>query len=166
MEDIFSITLRPAVRSDIGKTGQKGIRDLFNTVQRHERRAGRAPLAPPAYADWARRMDRQIPAGPHEALVALRGNAVVGFCLARHDAKTRVTKLDKLFVHPDVQGQGIGRLLMSQVTITAQSRGQIAMTLRAESGENRASGFYQQLGYSVESRKPGRPTIDTLRRQI
>lgn len=166
MEAPIAITIRPAVRPDIGKPGQNGIRDLFNTVQRSERRQGRSPLAPPAYADWARRMDKQVPTGPHEALIALKGDAVVGFCLARHDGKTGVTKLDKLFVHPDMQGLGIGRLLMAQVTITAQNLKQQAMTLRAESGQNRASGFYQHLGYSVESTRPGTPAVDTLRRVI
>lgn len=164
--EVFSISIRPAVRYDIGAAHHTGIRALFNTVQRSERRAGRSPLAPPAYADWARRMDNPVPEGPHEALVALKGSAVVGFCLARHDAKTGVTKLDKLFVHPEMQDQGIGRLLTSHITQTAQLRGQSRIVLRAESGAGKASGFYQHLGYTVDATRPGTPAVDTLSRVI
>ena len=131
---------------------------------RHERRAGRSPLSPPQYADWARRMDRQAPGQPDEAIVAIKGRAVVAFYLARHNAETRVTQLDKLFVHPDLQHQGLGRMLMRHLAVSAETRGQYDIMLKAEAGHGRASGFYQKLGYTVVETRPGTPPVDVLTR--
>lgn len=51
-----------------------------------------------------------------------------------------------VFVHPERQREGIGRLLVTHLEAMAEARGASAVHLHATIG---AIGFYQQLGYEI-----------------
>jgi GNAT superfamily N-acetyltransferase len=82
---------------------------------------------------------------------AKRGHALAGFAHALLDEAG--CKLDKLYVHPDHQRQGIGGALMR--TIEDWARGQQArrLLLQVNRGNSQAIRAYEKYGYKiVESR--------------
>jgi [ribosomal protein S18]-alanine N-acetyltransferase len=50
-------------------------------------------------------------------------------------------------IHPDAQGQGLGRLLMNFLCVTAQRRGAKQIRLRVHRENATAVGLYRSLGY-------------------
>lgn len=162
MKHTTPITIRTATPADIRERGEQGIRDLFNRVRRDERHHGRSPLAPPQYRDWARAMT-----GDHyQALVAEKGGAIVGFCLATHLKNKNTTTLNNLFTAPETHG--LGRAFIEAVRADAAAHGKTAITLTAEAGKGRASGFYKHLGFKVISTDttPGGVRINHLKLNI
>ena len=144
------ITIRPARPEDIRERGERGIRDLFNTVRRDERHHGRSPLAPPQYGNWSRAMEKQS-AGEErfQVLVAEYKGDIIGFCMATHLKDASSTTLNKLFTAPEVHGAGLGRSFIKAVQKKAAELGKTTVNTSAEAGKDKASGFYQHLGFKV-----------------
>lgn len=144
------IKISLACREDIGARGDGGIRDLFNAVRRAARHQGRTPLAPPQYGQWAAMIDQQHAGAKHyQVLIARYHNEIVGFCAATHLRREPVTRLNKIFIAASMQGSGLGRALIDQVAAQAQAMERKAILVTAESGKDKASGFYQKLGFDV-----------------
>ncbi|MGM0422459.1 MAG: N-acetyltransferase family protein [Pseudomonadota bacterium] len=142
------VEICPARAQDIGDRGDGGIRDLFNAVRRDARHQGRSPLAPPQYAQWAQMIDRQRAGAKHyQVLVARYNNEIVGFCAATHLRRKPFTSLNKIFIAASMQGAGIGRRFINLIAARSQEMGRTAVLVTAESGADRASGFYQKLGF-------------------
>ncbi len=82
--------------------------------------------------------------GKKLTLVAVLEGSPVGFAaLAGKD------KIDMLYVHPAVTGQGIGAMLVDALEKLAGSRG--AQTLSVEASDS-AYGFFHQRGYVAQQR--------------
>jgi putative acetyltransferase len=82
--------------------------------------------------------------GSRLTLVATLNGSVVGFI-----ALEGADKVDMLYVHPAVAGQGIGRLLLDAVEKLAASRG--TARLKVEASDS-ASGFFQHRGFVATTR--------------
>ena len=82
----------------------------------------------------------------NRVIVAEREGRLLGFSQLSHSEDPDTRQLDDLFVHPDAQGQGIGRLLWDDGCAHARSEG--ATHLRLESDPN-AEPFYRRLGAAV-----------------
>jgi GNAT superfamily N-acetyltransferase len=55
--------------------------------------------------------------------------------------------VNKLLVHPDWQGRGIGRLLMTEIEALARREGRTLLHLDTEAGSP-ATAFYARLGWT------------------
>lgn len=89
---------------------------------------------------------------PHQAWwVARRNPAMAGFAHALLDGTD--CKLDKLYVHPDHQRQGIGATLLQTVQDWARRRQARRLWLQVNRGNTQAIAAYQKYGFRiVESR--------------
>jgi N-acetylglutamate synthase-like GNAT family acetyltransferase len=105
----------------------------------------RASLALPAYREQVEAHPDAIHLPPAQVAngqvtVAELDGRVAGF------AALLGGELDGLFVEPELWGQGIGRILIDEVTHTARQRGlAVAVTAAPEARE-----FYEKCGFSVE----------------
>ncbi len=57
-------------------------------------------------------------------------------------------KLQKLYLHPDQQGKGTGKLLLSRVEKEAKAEGATTLILNVHR-KNKAKHFYEKVGYQV-----------------
>lgn len=126
--------------------------------------------------------------------VARAGGAVVGWVAARPTYAGHVWELHPLVVHPDYQGQGIGRALVVDLEMQVSARGGLTIFLGTDDEHRRTSlggrelypdvlgqlaalrclhhhpvGFYQKLGFSVvgvlpDANGPGKPDIFMAKR--
>jgi len=83
------------------------------------------------------RIPRELALG-WEAYLAWRGDVAVGFLAL----KIQLQCLDQIFLLPEAQGQGIGRVLFD----FACARMPGGFWLRAAADDQRACGFYEHLG--------------------
>lgn len=95
---------------------------------------------------------REQLADPHHFWwVARQGTAPVGFAHARLDQPD--CKLDKLYVHPTHQRQGIGGALIQAIADWARTQGALRVRLQVNRGNRQAIQAYEKYGFRiVESR--------------
>jgi putative acetyltransferase len=97
---------------------------------------------------WAAAADDEAAFGARLAqgltLVATLGGSVVGFV-----ALKGTERLDLLYVHPAVAGQGIGAMLCDAVERLAAGRGTPKLTADAS---DTARGFFEHRGYVAQRR--------------
>lgn len=83
----------------------------------------------------------------HHFLLALTGDLAVGF--AGYELKyqgTRITRLHKLYLHPEHKRKGYGRVLLDEVLQAAAHGGDSAVNLNVNK-YNPSLGFYTHLGF-------------------
>ena len=81
--------------------------------------------------------------------VLLDGEDVIGYGLLRGwDAGYDVPSLG-IAIHPDMEGQGLARLLMHFLRHVAVRRGAKKIRLRVHRTNERAIGLYRSLGYTL-----------------
>jgi diamine N-acetyltransferase len=73
----------------------------------------------------------------------------VGFAAWHRAAEPATTKLDKLYVLPDVQGGGVGRRLVAHVEAAARADGAARLTLNVNKRNASAIAFYERCGLAV-----------------
>ncbi len=87
---------------------------------------------------------------PHHAWWVI-GTPPIAFahaCLTEH-----AVKLDKLYVHPDHQRQGLGAMLLDEVADWARTHGRRVIRLQVNRGNTPARQAYEKHGFRVvESR--------------
>lgn len=96
----------------------------------------------------AEALDRQIDQG-HHFLLCLEEGAPLGFASFELNFDgVHHTKLHKLYVLPDTQGKGIGKLLLDQIitVITDQAEEQLFLNVNRH---NKAIGFYKRYGFRI-----------------
>lgn len=87
----------------------------------------------------------------HAWRVARVADAITGFAHAVLDGSD--CKLDKLYVHPDSQRQGIGSALLAAIRDWAQQRAARRLWLQVNRGNAPAIAAYQKYGFRIiESR--------------
>ncbi|MCB0192364.1 MAG: GNAT family N-acetyltransferase [Anaerolineae bacterium] len=77
--------------------------------------------------------------------VAVVDNAIVGY--AWSDMYNQHAHLTRLAVHPDFQGQGIGRQLVHRALVDALAAGANLMTLNTPEHNQRSQALYQRFGF-------------------
>ena len=97
------------------------------------------------------RISQQLVAPQHAWWVAQQNQALIGFAHAVFD--DAACKLEKLYIHPDSQRQGIGSTLLHAVQGWACRQQADRLWLQVNRGNTQAIAAYQQYGFHiVESR--------------
>lgn len=79
--------------------------------------------------------------------LAEQNGTVLGFCGIEHDwPETGFTRIHKLYILPDTQGLGVGKILMDQVEKEARRHGNTQLHLNVNK-HNKAIGFYGKQGF-------------------
>lgn len=94
-------------------------------------------------------LQRQMDEG-HIFLILTEDGSPVGFAGFECDygGKQGVCKLHKLYLLPETQGRGLGRMLLHAVKEMAQERSQERLLLNVNR-YNKALHFYRRLGFEV-----------------
>ncbi|MDF2812520.1 MAG: family acetyltransferase [Microvirga sp.] len=147
----MSILLRPSTEADI---------PAITAIYAHAVAHGTASfeLVPPTEAEMARRRVALVEADfPY--LVAERDGAVLGYAYAgayRPRPAYRSTVEDSIYVAPDAQGSGVGRLLLRRLIDEAEARDFRLMVAVIGDAESHGSiGLHRSLGFEMVGTLPG-----------
>lgn len=88
---------------------------------------------------------------PEQAFwLAEENGKVLGFCGIEHGySEQTVTRIHKLYILPDTQGSGLGKILMNHVESEAKKHGSTKLHLNVNK-QNKAVGFYQKHGFVTD----------------
>ncbi|KAB0266444.1 GNAT family N-acetyltransferase [Microvirga brassicacearum] len=147
----MSILLRPSIEADI-----PAITAIYADAVVHG--TASFELVPPTEAEMARRRAALVEADfPY--LVAERDGAVQGYAYAgayRPRPAYRSTVEDSIYVAPDAQGSGVGRLLLRRLIDEAEARDFRLMVAVIGDAESHGSiGLHRSLGFEMVGTLPG-----------
>lgn len=80
------------------------------------------------------------------------GAALVGFACYERSADPFAVKLDKLYVHPRVQGCGYGYALVRNAEQRSRERGFNRLYLQVNKGNVKSIEFYHKAGFEVSDK--------------
>ncbi|MEL1241885.1 GNAT family N-acetyltransferase [Flavobacterium flavipallidum] len=85
----------------------------------------------------------------HEFILALEEGAALGFASFEHQYQNRAaTKIHKIYMLPESQGKGIGKLLVNAIAQFAKENNAKVLILNVNRF-NKALGFYEKMGFSI-----------------
>ena len=85
----------------------------------------------------------------HQFLLLKEDNTALGFASYEHNYLDKnVTRLHKLYMLPESQGKGAGRMLIEAIEKLAKENGSDAISLNVNKFNN-AFSFYKKAGYEV-----------------
>ena len=88
-------------------------------------------------------------ASGHEFILAKEDDFVLGFAsLENNYQKTAKTKIHKIYMLPESQGKGIGKLLVENIKKRAIAKGSKNLLLNVNRF-NKAIGFYHKMGFRI-----------------
>ncbi|MFA9188466.1 GNAT family N-acetyltransferase [Flavobacterium sp. FBOR7N2.3] len=84
-----------------------------------------------------------------EFILAKEADTVLGFASFEHYYKDRnTTKIHKIYILPETQGKGVGKLLIESITQFAKENDSATLLLNVNRF-NKALTFYQKLGFKI-----------------
>ena len=111
---------------------------------------GTFELEVPDLAEMTRRRDDVLSKGL-PWLVAARAGRVLGYAYANHFRPRRAYRFcleDSIYLAPDAQGQGVGRLLLAELMSQCEARGARQMLAVIGDSANAGSiGLHRRLGF-------------------
>ena len=81
--------------------------------------------------------------------LAERAGEPLGFCAWYPPAEPRTMKLDKLYVLPEMHGQGIGRALIEHVARAARAVGCSTLILNVNRNNQSSVRAYERCGFTI-----------------
>jgi ribosomal protein S18 acetylase RimI-like enzyme len=81
-----------------------------------------------------------------------RSTASAGWAFAFSEIRRGEFKLDKLYIHPDVQRKGVGGQLIDHVAARAKKLGYPCVILAVNKRNAKAIGSYKKYGFVVRER--------------
>lgn len=138
-----ALLIRPSTEADL-----PAIQAIYAHAVLHG--TGTFETEVPDQQEMARRrqevLGRQLP-----WLVALRGEQVLGYAYAnyfRPRLAYRFCLEDSIYLHPEAQGQGVGRLLLAELVSRCEAAGARQMLAVIGDAENKGSiGVHSALGF-------------------
>jgi L-amino acid N-acyltransferase YncA len=135
--------IRPSTPADV-----PAIADIYGWNVLHG--TGTFELEAPDLAEMARRRDDVLGKGL-PWLVAEREGQVLGYAYANHFRPRRAYRFcleDSIYLAPDAQGQGLGRLLLAELLSQCEARGARQMLAVIGDSANAGSiGVHRTLGF-------------------
>jgi len=80
------------------------------------------------------------------------GSFLAGFACYEPGSDTASVKLDKLYVHPKVQGCGLGYALVQHVEARSRDRGFSVLYLQVNKGNTASIAFYRRAGFDITNK--------------
>ena len=94
-------------------------------------------------------LENQLVNEKHVFLLIEENNTYLGFCAYELNCESsNKTKLHKIYVLPETQGKGIGKMVLNTVEKIASEANNAALFLNVNR-HNKAQDFYKKQGYSV-----------------
>ncbi|HLF51813.1 GNAT family N-acetyltransferase [Flavobacterium sp.] len=85
----------------------------------------------------------------HHFLLAKEENVALGFASYEHNYNQKpVTRIHKIYILPQTQGKGIGKLLLDTIEALAKEKHSETLSLNVNKF-NKALTFYQKLGFKI-----------------
>ena len=85
-----------------------------------------------------------------EFWLAEEDGKTLGFCGIEHDRpEPGFTRIHKLYILPDTQGSGLGKIFIEHVEKEARKHGNNKLHLNVNK-QNKAVGFYQKHGFKID----------------
>ncbi len=85
----------------------------------------------------------------HEFILAKEANTVLGFASLEHNYQNKkTTKIHKIYILPETQGKGIGKLLIDSIAEFAKQNDSAFLLLNVNRF-NKALTFYQKIGFEI-----------------
>ena len=85
----------------------------------------------------------------HHFLIAKENDTPLGFAsYVHHYGEKGKTKIPKIYMLPESQGKGIGKMLVAEIERIARKAGAAKLTLNVNRF-NKALSFYQHLGFEI-----------------
>lgn len=83
----------------------------------------------------------------HHYVLAKDETDYLGFCSYEHDSnQSNKTKIHRIYLLPETQGKGLGRLLINYVVDQARKKNQAAIYLNVNKFNEKAIQFYERIG--------------------
>jgi ribosomal protein S18 acetylase RimI-like enzyme len=87
----------------------------------------------------------------HHFVLAKEGDETLGFASYEHHYNQKLqTKIHKIYILPQTQGKGIGKILIDFIENTAKENDSTALSLNVNRF-NKALHFYQKIGFEIVS---------------
>ncbi len=86
----------------------------------------------------------------HQFILATEEDNIVGFASysAKDNTQSSRFRLHKIYIDPDQQGKGIGKILLDFILADIKPKGATDLELNVNR-YNKALGFYQKLGFHI-----------------
>ncbi|MEN9909723.1 MAG: hypothetical protein RLZZ540_2872 [Bacteroidota bacterium] len=85
----------------------------------------------------------------HEFILAKEDDICLGFASFEHHYQNKnTTKIHKIYILPETQGKGIGKLLIAAIAQFAKENNSTSLLLNVNRF-NTALAFYQKLGFEI-----------------
>ncbi|MBF7091448.1 GNAT family N-acetyltransferase [Flavobacterium sp. ALJ2] len=85
----------------------------------------------------------------HIFTMAYEDGLCLGYAGFQHDYQDKnATRLNKLYLLPEAQGKGIGKILIDAVVAAAKEKGADIVTLNVNRF-NKAASFYKKMGFEI-----------------
>ncbi|MFY0254402.1 GNAT family N-acetyltransferase [Chitinophaga sp. 30R24] len=97
-------------------------------------------------------LQRQISELEHQFLILTDNDTPIGFAAYSTTAEPTVYKLHKIYLDPNYQGKGVGKLLLLQVAEQVKDLGAAILELDVNRF-NKAKQFYEKQGFTVYKEK-------------
>lgn len=83
----------------------------------------------------------------HHYVLAKDETGYLGFCAYEHNVnQTNKTKIHRIYLLPEIQGKGLGKLLLNHVVKQAKAKNEIAVYLNVNKFNEKAIQFYERIG--------------------
>lgn len=94
-------------------------------------------------------LEEQITTGNHSFLIAKEADRNIGYLSFELNYKKQPkTKIHKIYLLPDTQGKGVGRLLFDEVSRIALNNTNHTLSLNVNR-DNTAVNFYEKIGFEI-----------------
>ena len=94
------------------------------------------------------RLLEQVNEHGHQFLILSFKEEPKGFASYSETAETNIYKLHKIYIHMDMQGKGLGKIMIDYIINQIKRSGAIALELNVNRN-NKARYFYEKLGFTI-----------------
>ena len=143
------LLIRPAYHEDL-KAAMKVTAAAFgpvSTTRMSEEFFGEKLGGKPWHVYKNREIKNTFDSALHHVIVCEKNKTVVGYATAIYNYDTMVAEIGNNAVHPDYQGQGIGKAMQQEIARRMQEDGFKRFTVQTLTCDIAAQKIYEKIGY-------------------